>query len=284
MPIDVHADLRRPKPDEFAGLAYDVMACAFQVHNEMGRFFDERIYKQVVARRLSGIQLEVPIIVSHDAFEQRYALDMLVRGSAVFEWKAVAALGPQQRAQLLNYLLLCDLPRGKLVNVRPALIEHEFVNTTLRLSDLREFAVDEGSFAALDSLDQDWKDFLIAGLGDWGAGLDLHLYEAAIAHVFGGEENILHEVKIVVGGERVGSQKARVTTSRAAIKVTALSEELDAFERHARRFLSHTTLAAVHWVNITRRCVSLKTLQRQEHQEPEDAAARGPALPPSSCH
>jgi GxxExxY protein len=154
MPIDVHAELRRPTADEFAALAFDVMACTFDIHNELGRFFDERVYKQLVARRLSGVELEVPIVVRLDGFEHCYWLDMLVRGAAVFEWKAVAALGPRHRAQLLNYLFLSDLPRGKLVNVRPALVEHEFVNTTVRQHSRREFEMDDRAFSPLEATDQ----------------------------------------------------------------------------------------------------------------------------------
>src|SRR5262249_44842804 len=150
-------DLRRPTPDEFAGLAYDVMACAFQVHNKIGRFFDEKIYKRLIAQRFGGIQLEVPVIVKLDGFEKHYAMDMLVRGAALFEWKAVEALGPEHRGQLLHYLLLCDLPKGKLANVRPELVEHEFVNTTLRPQDRKTFSVDDRHFTPLSDLDTRWK-------------------------------------------------------------------------------------------------------------------------------
>jgi len=39
----VKADIRRPSPDEFKALAYDFMACIFKVHNEIGRFCEEKI-------------------------------------------------------------------------------------------------------------------------------------------------------------------------------------------------------------------------------------------------
>jgi GxxExxY protein len=284
MPIEVHAELRRPTPEEFTSLAFDVMACVFEVHNEMGRFFDERVYKQLLAARMGGVQLEVPIIVRLDDFEQRYWLDMLVRGAAVFEWKAVAGLAPRHRAQLLNYLLLCDLPRGKLVNVRPALVEHEFVNTTQRPNDRREFQLEDAGFSPLDAADRAWKDFLIAGLGEWETGLDLHLYEAAISHALGGEDQVIRDIEVVANGRPIGRQRARVTAAGAAIKVTALADELDAFESHARRFLWHTRLTAVHWVNITRHCVSLKTLTRDNAQGQSAGAANVSSLPASSCH
>jgi GxxExxY protein len=246
------------------------MACAFQVHNEIGRFFDEKIYKRLVARRFGGIQLEVPVIVSCNGFEKRYALDMLVRGAALFEWKAVDKFAQEHRAQLLHYLMLCDLPKGKLANVRPELIEHEFVNTTLRPEDRQKFSVDDTQFVPLNEQDVDWKEFLLEALRDWGAGLDVHLYETAISHIFGGEERVIREIDIVADARRVGVQRARLTSSNATFKVTALSEHMTGFERHARRFVAHTTLDAVHWVNITRQKILFKTLLRQEDRGQED--------------
>src|SRR5690606_4954490 len=137
MPIEIKTDLHRPTQNEFTSLAYDVMACCFQVHKEIGRFFDEKVYKRLVAQRFGGIKLEVPAAVSHRDFRKTYFVDMVVREQALFEWKSAERLSPEHRGQLLNYLLLCDLPNGKLVNVRPESIEHEFVNTTLRPRDRR---------------------------------------------------------------------------------------------------------------------------------------------------
>lgn len=115
---------------------------------------------------------------------------------------------PEHRGQLLNYLVLCDLPKGKLVSVRPELVEHELVNATLRPADRRSFSVDTRDFWPLNDADRTWQQFLVAALRDWGTGLDLHLYEATIAHVFGGEEAVLSDIDIVVGGEtRSGSRR-----------------------------------------------------------------------------
>lgn len=275
MPIDIQCELRRPTADEFTGLAYDVMACAFQVHNDIGRFFNEAIYKRVIAERFGGIDLEVPVIVRFEDFQKRYSLDMVVRGAALFEWKSVKALAAEHRSQLLGYLLLCDLPKGKLVNVRPEMVEHEFVNTTLRRDDRHRYQIDDAGFVPLNPQDQLWKDFLSAALRDWGAGLDVHLYEAAISHVLGGENHVIREIDILVDNQKVGIQKARLTSSNAVFRVTALSDHESGFERHARKLLAHTTLEAVHWINITRQRVLFKTLLRQEDRRQENEEKRG---------
>jgi GxxExxY protein len=264
MPITINADIRRPSQEEFQSLAYDVMACIFKVHNEIGRFCDEKIYKRIVANRLGLIQTEVLVSVWFEAFSKPYFLDMLINGCTIFELKAVERLAPEHRGQLLNYLLLTELPRGKLVNVRPELVEHEFVNTTLRRSDRTSFTVDDSGFHPLNDMDVVWRDFFIAALRDWGTGLDLHLYESTISHIFGGEDAVLREIEIIVDGVKVGVQKVRLTSSGAAFKVTAIDDGDERYEQHARRFLEHSLLPAIHWVNVTRDVVRLRTLVRQE--------------------
>ena len=86
---------------------------------------------------------------------------------------------------------------------------------------------------------------------------------------------------VFLGMEALGL--AWSTPAGAAIKVTALSEDLESFELHARRFLSHTTLAAVHWVNITRDLVTFKTLNREDCQQHGREAHQAPVAA-SSCH
>lgn len=265
MPIEVRANIRRPSADEFKSIAYDAMACIFQVHNEMGRFCDEKIYKRLVSKRFGNIITEVPVIVSYDTFTKPYFLDMLIHECTIFELKAVERLSPEHRAQLLNYLLLADLPRGKLVNVRPEIVEHEFVNTTLRPEDRKRFTVDDTQFLPLDETDFVWRDFFLGALRDWGMCLVLHLYESAISHVFGGEEAVLRNIEIIADNVKLGEQTVRLLSSGATFRVTAIYEGEQRYEQHARRFLNHTRLPAIHWVNVTRDTVRLKTLLRQEY-------------------
>lgn len=46
------------------------MGCVFQIHSELGRFFDEKIYKRELAHRYPGVQLEVPIEVTYASFKK----------------------------------------------------------------------------------------------------------------------------------------------------------------------------------------------------------------------
>src|SRR5215475_52257 len=128
MPIDVRATIRHLEQNDFGRIAYDVMGHAFEIHNEFGRFFDEKIYKREVSRRCPATQLEVPIEIVFDSFRKLYFLDALIDGGAAFEFKTVDSLTDRHRSQLLHYLLIADLSHGKLVNMRAEQVQHEFVN------------------------------------------------------------------------------------------------------------------------------------------------------------
>jgi GxxExxY protein len=264
MPITMDEELIVPTQQEFAELAYDVMNCFFAVHNEVGRFCEEKIYKREVARRFGGIRLEFPITLTHRDYRKQYFSDMLIRRRAIFEVKAVEALAPRHKAQATNYLLLTELPHGKLLNVRSELIHHEFVNASLMRADRTRFRVEDSQFEAIGPRDAEWKEWLMLALRDWGAGLEVQLYDDALTAYLGGEALVLHDVAIVINAALVGEQKGRFCGDRVVFKISTLPDDLDLFERHARRFLSHTALDAVQWVNINRDVVTFKTLWRRD--------------------
>ena len=96
------------------------MHCVFAVHNELGRYFDEDIYRDEIARRDPDVRPEVLIEVTFRDFRKPYFMDLLASGGLVFELKTVEKLVHRHRSQLLNYLLLTGLPHGKLVKLHPS--------------------------------------------------------------------------------------------------------------------------------------------------------------------
>jgi len=262
MPIRIHADICHLDQREFGEIAYAVMDHAFAVHDKMGRFFDEDIYRDAVADRIEGdVQTEVMIEVVFEDFRKDYFMDVLVAGGALFELKAVKKLGAAHRAQVLNYLLLCELSHAKLINFRPKQVEHEFVNSRLTRADRIVFDVADESWADPGPAERPLRPWVLSFLRDVGVGLDVHLYEAAVSHLFGGNEAVEREIEIVAGGRRLGRQKVRLASPGHAFKVTTIAEaEVPYFEDHARRFLSHTELRNVHWINITREVVRFQTI------------------------
>ena len=263
MPVHVDAEVRRLGQQEFGRIAYGVMEHVFAVHKEMGRFFDEDIYRTVVASRVRRSQTEVLVEVRFEDYRKQYYMDLLVDSGAVFELKAVRTLGAPQRAQLLNYLLLTGLSHGKLVNFGHERVEHEFVNTHLELADRTEFRIVERDWKDPGPIGRPLQPWLLALLRDVGTGLDIHLYESAVSHVFGGDDAVTQEVAIFAGSCRLGNQKLRLAAPGWAFKVTAVDDSIfSGYEDHARRLLAHTTLDGLHWINVTRDCVAFTTIEK----------------------
>ena len=238
------------------------MRHVFDIHNEIGRFFDEKIYKRELALRLPGVLLEEPIEVTFGTFRKPYFLDVLVAGGAIFEFKAVTKLVGRHRAQLLNYLLLCDLAHGKLINVRSEGIEQEFVNTQWRRAERLRFEVKTGRWDSAIEGTAALHDNLLAFLRDLGVGLEIGLYEEFVMHLFGGKEQVERDVQVEIGGHRVGEQRIRLIAPGVAFKITGLDRSLADFETHARRLLAHADLRAIAWIDINMKCVTFTTLTK----------------------
>lgn len=257
MPIHLGAKTYRLDEAAFKQLVFEVMRCVFDIHNEFGRFFDEKIYQRELARRCPGVQLEVPIEIRFDDFAKTYFLDALVEGSAAFEFKTVEALVERHRSQLLRYLFMLDLPHGKLVNMRTEQVQHEFVNATLRLSDRTAFSVSA----------EDWQEIGQPPLQGWftafarevGAGLDNALYEEALTHLLGGEAQVVREIAVLSAAGQLGEQAFHLVAPEVAFKVTSLNLP-GRFENQTRRLLQHTALRAVQWINLTRKELTFRTI------------------------
>jgi GxxExxY protein len=262
MPVALNIPIRRLSQAEFGEVAYEVMQHVFAIHNELGRFCDEKIYKRELARRLPNVRLEEPIDVSFGPYRARYFVDVLVGDGAVFEFKAAESLTRRHGAQLLNYLLLCDLAHGKLINVRPESVDHSFVNTQWNRTARTKFEIDASRWnAGLPGAAQ-LDDFLVGLLRDLGAGLDVALYEDAVSQCFGGAQQVETDVPVALGGCALGTQRMRLIAPRIAFKITTFDSAMASFETHARRLLEHTDLLGIAWANITMNHLTFTTITR----------------------
>jgi GxxExxY protein len=260
MPIKPGVEIKRIEDERFKTLAYDAMKCAFDVHNDFGRLFDEKIYQRELACRLKNACCEVPIEVSFEDFRKTYYLDLLIEGGVLFELKTVECLNDRHRGQLLNYLFLTGLSHGKLVNFRPERVGHEFVNNPVTTADRRSFEIAAGDWEEVET--QSLKDRLIALLRDWGVGLELGLYEEAAAHICAHVENET-DVEIRRHSHLLDVQRMRLAAPGLAIRFTALPPDAHGnYAVHLKRFIDHTDLKAIQWINITRRLVQFITIRK----------------------
>ncbi|MGH7967757.1 MAG: GxxExxY protein [Limisphaerales bacterium] len=260
MPVTIRTSLRRLSQAEFGDLAYSVMGCVFQIHREFGRFFDEKIYKRELALRHPGVELEVPIEITHGSFRKTQYMDVLVERGGLFEFKAVEAIVPRHQAQLLHYMLLAELWHGKLVNLRNESVQHEFVNTSLTRSDRIDFEVADHAWCDTVPGAAKFREVLTTLLLDWGTGLDVQLYDEALVHFLGGVVEVLQDVKVRTAQHKLGHQRLRLAAPRVAFAVTTLPGADPNYEEHAHRFVSHTDLDAVLWANIELKRVTFTTV------------------------
>ena len=258
MPITVGADVRQVDDGTYKQLVYSTMGHVFDVQRDLGRLMDERIYQRELAFRVPDAQRGIPIEVRFESFSKTYYLDLLVAGAALFEVKAVEALHARHRGQLLQDLFLTGLRHGKLVSMRTDRVEHEFVNATATRRDRVGFGVKEQGWEEADG--GDLKGRMTALLRDWGAGLDVALYEEAAAHLCGHDDE--DDVEIRSEDRLLGRQPMHMADAWIALRVTPLAPQRHAsFAAHLRRLLAHASLDAIQWINVTRADVCFRTVR-----------------------
>jgi hypothetical protein len=147
---------------------------------------------------------------------------------------------------------------------RSELVEHEFINTTLTAAERTDFVVDVSEWDESERGALGVRDAAFALLSDLGTGLETGLYDEALTHLLGGESAVLKHVEVYHDGRPIGWQTARLAAPAVAFKTTAIPEmNLGRMEDHLRRFLKHTELRAILWVNIRQNLVSFKTLHSE---------------------
>ncbi len=264
MPISCPIKLPRLSAADMRELDYEVMRHALAAQREMGRLCDETIYQADLSARLAAAGLgpaprETPVEVTFGTFAKTYELDVIAAGRAIDELKTVAALTPAHDAQLLNYLLLTNTTRGKLINFRPGSVESRFGNTTLDDAERRRFEIHRERWRGGEELCQ----WIVQMLRDWGTGLETALYLQAIVHRLGGEERVTQQVPMQRDGVPLGNQRLHLVDAESALFVTTFKAEvIDGHEAHLRRLLRLGPLARGHWVNIGRHLVHFATIER----------------------
>ena len=105
-----------------------IIACAIEVHRNLGPGLLESIYEKALCLELSqsGLSFEsqkpVPVLYKTKALGE-FRLDLLVEDQVVVELKAVDRNDPVFKAQLLSYLKLTGRKLGLLINFNVPLLK-----------------------------------------------------------------------------------------------------------------------------------------------------------------
>lgn len=251
--------------DEFHAIDKIVTGYAFDIHNEIGRFCDEKIHQQILAEKCRNASIkaerEVEITLTYKNFTKSYKLDLLVDDGIIYELKAVAALNDSHKQQLINYLLLTGIRHGKLINFRPASVEYSFVSTTLADEDRYNFSLNTADFKDMTKKCKDLKAILSSLLEEWGLFIDFRLFNEALVHFLGGSENVIYPIKIYFNNQVAGEQKMQLLNNETAFHLSGITRAFKGYEKNIINLIRHTNIKNVQWVNFNQRDISIKTIK-----------------------
>jgi GxxExxY protein len=262
MPIQCPVEIASLSSEEFGNLDYSVMGLIFESQNQIGRLADERIYQADIAERLAAanisVQREVPVSLVYETFVKTLYLDLLVCQRAIYELKTVAALTSAHVAQMLNYLYLLDLPRGKLVNLRSSIVDSQFINAPISKKERCGFAV------SCDQYDGDPSvlALVVDLIRDWGTSLSIPLYREAITHLLGSGGSADQLLPLSRNGRILGNQKFYLIDEANAFEVTAFVNLNNDYAGQLNRLIKLSPLDAIHWINIGPHSVTFRTIHR----------------------
>jgi GxxExxY protein len=127
-------------PQDIERMATLAVDAAFAVHKELGPGLLESAYEGCFAYELElrevrfQRQLPVPLNYKGKLIEVSFRADVVLEQRLLIELKAVEALLPVHRAQVITYLKVLQLPLGLLINFNTALIKdglHRILNLHL---------------------------------------------------------------------------------------------------------------------------------------------------------
>ena len=115
-----------------------ILTAAFAVHTALGPGLLESAYKACLQYELQlqglrvAVEVPVPLIYTGQKIaDVGYRMDLLVENQVVIEVKALEAIAPVHKAQLLSYLRLANKRLGLLLNFN---VEHLRDGITRRIN------------------------------------------------------------------------------------------------------------------------------------------------------
>ena len=255
---------RKKAKDRFHALDYQVMKHVFEIHNRMGNCHDEAVYQNELLHLLQkdGIQAqrEVPLSIKFRSYKKTYFLDLLIEDEHIYELKALSRLTCQCKGQIINYQLIAEKPYGKLVNFGGNSVESEFCTSTLTKTDRQNFEVGRTEWNEATDLNLCFYTLAHELISSWGTRLDPELYSEALLALLPNA----HETKteILSDGRLVGSKLVRLAKPDIAFKITT-SKKPDPLGIQFQKFINHTCLESLLWINLNNNQITFRTLKKK---------------------
>ena len=116
--------------DSLNSLTWQIIHAAMEVHKQLGPGLLESAYQVCLAYELREMGMavatgvELPVRYKSLSIASVYTMDLVVNSAVVVELKAVEAVLPVHKAQLLTYLKLARYPAGLLLNFNVPLMKN----------------------------------------------------------------------------------------------------------------------------------------------------------------
>ena len=110
-------------------IAQVIVDAALQVHKTLGPGLLESVYEAALAYELRSrglvveTQVPIPVVYGEVHLEVGFRADLIVEGKVIVELKAIEAVAPVHKKQLLTYLRLADKRLGLLLNFNVELLK-----------------------------------------------------------------------------------------------------------------------------------------------------------------
>lgn len=255
---------REKEKDQFHKLDYQVMKHSFEIHNRMGNCHDEEVYQNELLHLLqkAGIQVqaEVPLVIGFRTFKKTYYLDLLIEDNHIYELKALSQLTNQNKSQTINYQLIAEKPYGKLINFGGSSVESVFCTSTLTKAERQTFKTDRTQWD--EETNEQLGFFTLAHelILDWGTRLDPNLYSEALMNLL--PQGCEQRINILSANRNVGTKIGRFACPGIAFKITT-SKKPEPLGIQFQKFVNHTDLDALLWINLNKNEVTFRTLKKK---------------------
>ena len=128
---------------DHADTTHAIIACAFEVSNELGSGFLESVYEKalLLALRQKGLSAQSQQAIKvmfRGVCVGDFAADILVDEKILVELKAVKALLPEHQAQTINYLKATGIDIGLLINFGNPKLEYRRFTRSLKNKDAQD--------------------------------------------------------------------------------------------------------------------------------------------------
>ena len=112
---------KKPFEGKYADLSEKIIKIFYEVHNELGYGFSEKVYQRAfaISLRESGFKVDEQVAIKvyyHGQIVGEFFSDMLVNDVILLELKSINAILEEHEAQLLNYLKATEIEVGYVMN------------------------------------------------------------------------------------------------------------------------------------------------------------------------